>query len=285
LATEDGLNYRHAFHAGNFADLVKHAALALVLDRLLAAPEPLLVIDTHAGAGLYDLKGEMARKSGEAEAGVVRLMADSGAPAAFDELKDQVRRLNGYGEARLYPGSPVQVAERLRPGDAYVGAELQPDDFEALAAALEPYGGKARAVQSDGYALAETLAGQDRRRLFVLIDPPFERADDYGRAADLIGSLLRRKRPAIILLWTPIKDLETFDALVRRLESVRLGSLLVAEARLNGLENPMRLNGCGLIFANEPSGLSESLQPLLNWVVASVGSPKAVAKLWRPEPA
>ena len=274
------MNYRHAFHAGNFADLAKHAALGLILDRLLAEPEPLLVIDTHAGAGLYDLRGEMARKSGEAEAGIVRLMADPAAPAGLGGLKDTVLRLNPSGRPRLYPGSPVLIAGRLRAGDAYVGAELQAEDFVALKAALEPHRGLARAVQSDGYILAETLAQQDEKRLFALIDPPFERADDYERAAGLAAVLLRRKRPATVALWTPLKDLETFDGLVRRLEQLQSGGLLIAETRLNGLDNPMRLNGCGLIFMNEPKGLEESLWPVLKWV-ASSGHPKAEARIWR----
>ena len=108
------MNYRHAFHAGNFADLVKHGAVTLIMDRLAALPEPLLVIDSHAGAGLYDLRGEMARKSGEAEAGVLRLMADEGAPEAFRPLKAAVRNANRDGVIGLYPGSPVLIADRLR---------------------------------------------------------------------------------------------------------------------------------------------------------------------------
>ena len=108
------MNYRHAFHAGNFADLVKHGAITLIMDRLVTLSEPLLVVDSHAGAGLYDLDGEMARKSGEADGGVLRLMADDAAPEAFRPLKAAVRNANRDGVIRTYPGSPVLVADRLQ---------------------------------------------------------------------------------------------------------------------------------------------------------------------------
>ena len=114
------MNYRHAFHAGNFADLVKHATLLLLLERLTKASNPLLVVDTHAGAGAYDLRGEAAARSGEAQAGIVRLMADSQAPLAFASLKQAVRRLNGGGGVQLYPGSPLLIAGALRPTDQYL---------------------------------------------------------------------------------------------------------------------------------------------------------------------
>src|SRR5436309_1716629 len=114
------LNYRHAFHAGNFADLVKHAALLQLLARLQQDGEPLRVIDTHAGRGLYDLAGPEARKSGEAEAGIVRLMAVKDAPAEFAPLTAAVRTLNKGGPVRRYPGSPWLIAQALRPGDSYL---------------------------------------------------------------------------------------------------------------------------------------------------------------------
>jgi 23S rRNA (adenine2030-N6)-methyltransferase len=171
------LNYRHAFHAGNFADLVKHGAITLIVDRLVALPDPLLVVDSHAGAGLYDLGGEMARKSGEAEAGVLRLMADERAPEAFRPLKAAVLNANRDGVIRVYPGSPVLIADRLRRDDEYIGAELRTDDFALLNQALAGSRGCARGVQNDGFGLVK-LRADDARRLFVLIDPPFEQADD-----------------------------------------------------------------------------------------------------------
>src|SRR5690606_32349039 len=130
------LNYRHAFHAGNFADLVKHAALLDLLARLQAPGEPLAVFDTHAGRGLYDLSGEEAQRSREAEAGIARLMEAADLPPALGQLRTAVSRLNTGGQASLYPGSPLLVAGALRKGDTYLGCELRPQEHSALSDAL-----------------------------------------------------------------------------------------------------------------------------------------------------
>ncbi len=273
------MNYRHAFHAGNFADLAKHASVGLLLDRLLADAAALRVVDTHAGAGLYDLSQTMARKSGEAEAGIIRLMAASDAPEALLALRSVVRRLNPKDPVVLYPGSPRLIAERLRPGDVYVGAELHGEDFVLAQQALAPFSERAGVVNTDGYGLAEQSA-QREGRLFVLVDPPFERADDYHRTAELAGAVLRRKPAAVMAIWTPLKDLETFDAFIRRLESAVRAPVLVAELRLKPLDNPLRLNGCAMIFINAPKDLASSLPLTLDWLAAHLGEPGAKGRLW-----
>lgn len=273
------MNYRHAFHAGNFADLAKHAAVGLLLDRLLADAAPLRVVDTHAGAGLYDLSGSMARKSGEAEAGVLRLMADPQPPQALHKLKSTVRKLNPHDPVTLYPGSPRLIAERLRPGDSYVGAELQEEDFGLLQQTLAPFQSVAKAIRTDGYGFAAEAIRRDGR-LFVLVDPPFERGDDYQRCADLAGELARRNRRTVAAIWTPLKDLETFDAFIRRLESLVDVPILVAEVRLKPLDNPMRLNGCAMIFLNPPKELVGALKPALDWIVRRAGEAGAEVRMW-----
>lgn len=274
------MNYRHAFHAGNFADLVKHGAITVILDRLLALPEPLLVVDSHAGAGLYDLGGEMAQKSGEAQAGVQRLMSDESAPEAFRPLKAAVRNANRGGVIRTYPGSPMLIADRLRRDDEYVGAELRPDDFALLSKALAGSHGYARGVQNDGFNLVK-LRAQDARRLFVLIDPPFEQPDDYGRILDALGPVLKRPRPATALIWMPLKDLETFDSFLRGLEALDPPAALVVEVRLQPLTDPMKMNGCALVILNPPPRLETPLKTIAEWVVKAAGGPGGAAKLWK----
>jgi 23S rRNA (adenine2030-N6)-methyltransferase len=276
------LNYRHAFHAGNFADIVKHAAVGLILERLTAAAGPLLVVDTHAGAGTYDLQGDMAQRSGEAQAGVVRLMADPETPAGLRPLKAAVNAANPDGTLRLYPGSPALIAAQLRPQDEYQGAELRPDDFALLSRTLAGARGVAKAVAGDGFDLAADAAA-DSRRLFVLIDPPFERADDYVRIVQTLAVLLRRKPPTSVLVWLPLKDLETFDSLLRRVEDLGAVRALVVEARLRPLTDPMRLNGCALVVLNDPPGLGEALRPVLDWVVQAAGEAGGQGKIWRLE--
>jgi 23S rRNA (adenine2030-N6)-methyltransferase len=276
------LNYRHAFHAGNFADLVKHGAITLIVDRLLALPEPLLVVDSHAGAGSYDLDGEIAQKSGEARAGVLRLMADDDAPEAFRPLKAAVLNANRDGAIRTYPGSPVLIADRLRRDDEYIGAELRPDDFAALGKALARSHGYARGVQNDGFNLVKLRSG-DARRLFVLIDPPFEQPDDYARILDALGPVLKRPQPATALIWLPLKDLETFDRFLRGLEALAPPAALVVEARLQPLTDPMKLNGCALVVLNPPPSIAAPLKAIAEWVTKAAGGPGGMAKTWKLE--
>lgn len=268
------MNYRHAFHAGNFADLVKHAALTLMLRELTAGPAPLTVIDTHAGAGVYDLNGEMARRSGEAAAGIGQLIADAGAPDALGPLKQAVARFNP-GELTRYPGSPVLAAELLRRGDRLIACEINPEDFEPLRRSLAKYA-HAKAVSGDGYAVA--AEGAWSGRLLVLIDPPFERPDDYERAARALDAVLRKNPAATVAIWLPLKDLETFDAFLRRLEAP---GALVAEVRLRPLLDPMKMNGCALVIAGPLPGLEAPLREACGWVVATLGDPGGEARLWR----
>lgn len=272
------MNYRHAFHAGNFADLVKHAALTLLLDALVADPAQLTVIDTHAGAGLYDLGSDMATKSGEAAAGIARLIADPAAPPAFDALKAAVAEANPQGGLRLYPGSPALVGRALRSADRYIACELRDDDVERLRQTLRPWRG-AEAVQADGYATA-TARTPASGRAFVLIDPPFERADDYANIAAAVAAIRGRNRSAVVAVWLPLKDLETFDAFLRGLGPAAAGAL-IAEARLRPLTDPMKMNGCAMVMVGAPADVEAPLQAACDWVVNALGGPGGKARLWR----
>ncbi|HEY0438063.1 MAG TPA: 23S rRNA (adenine(2030)-N(6))-methyltransferase RlmJ [Phenylobacterium sp.] len=262
------MNYSHAFHAGGFADLVKHAALLDLLARLQAQPAPLSVLDTHAGRGLYDLAGPEARKSGEAEAGIVRLMAARDAPGEFGPLVEAVRALNGTGPVRRYPGSPWLVAETLRPGDRYLACELRPEEQGALSRLMQGKAG-ARTLCADGYEVAarETPAG----RVLLLIDPPFERADDYGRIVATLKAVRRRNSAATALVWLPLKDLETFDAFLRDLEDEVDSPALVAETRMRPLTDPLKMNGCALVVLGAPAGLDAVLDAVCAWTARALG--------------
>ena len=283
------MNYRHAFHAGNFADLLKHASLIAVLSRLLAEPGPITVVDTHAGAGLYDLAGPEAERSREARSGAARLMSVD-LPPVMAALRRAVQARNPSGAPsgalsgalRVYPGSPVLIAELLRPEDRLVACELRSDDHARLQAALAPAGPRARALQADGYGELTAIARRRPGRLFALIDPPFERADDYVRLAQTAEATLDAVPHACLLIWTPLKDLETFDACVRRLEPIAPERTLIAEARLRPLTDPMRLNGCALIAVNAPAAAEPEIEAACAFVVEALGDPGGRARLWRP---
>ena len=149
------LAYRHSFHAGNHADVLKHIVQIAVLNYFNEKGKPYWVIDTHAGAGLYDLQGEAAQRTGEAEVGVRRLMADEGAPEAFATLKAAVRRANRARGLRYYPGSPLLIAETLRVQDSYLACELHPEDYADLTSVLPQQAG-ARALLADGWREARS---------------------------------------------------------------------------------------------------------------------------------
>jgi len=271
------MNYRHAFHAGNFADLVKHAGLTLLLDALMADPEPLRVIDTHAGAGGYDLTGELSRRTGEAAQGIFRLMADDRAPEPFSGLKQAVARGNPAGAIRFYPGSPSLIAQRLRPRDRYLACELREDDGALLTETLAPFP-NAEARLADGYLTARE-EGRRTGRLLVLIDPPFERADDYAQIASVMETILPANPRACVAAWLPLKDLETLDAFVRSIAPTAPDAL-VAECRLRPLDNPMKMNGCALVIARPPAGIEPPLKQVCDWV-SRLGEGQGKGELWR----
>jgi 23S rRNA (adenine2030-N6)-methyltransferase len=262
------VNYSHAFHAGNFADLVKHAVLLHVLGRLTAAGGPLLVIDTHAGRGLYDLASPEARKSGEAEQGVIQLMKADDTPAAFNSLKAAVRALNHDGEVRRYPGSPWLIANCLRPQDSYLACELKGDEHVALKAALRT-NTNVRPLKTDGYIEAPRQTPQ-KGRVLVLIDPPFERPDDYGRIVDTLKAVKGRNPAAQALIWLPLKDLETFDAFLRNLEDALDCPMLIAQARMRPLTDPMKMNGCVLVLVDGPA-IGAEMSDICVWTTAALG--------------
>ena len=263
------MNYRHAFHAGNFADLVKHAALLELLAEARREAAPLTVLDTHAGRGVYDLRGEEARRSGEAAAGIGRLLAARDAPAGFAPLVAAVKRLNGGGEVARYPGSPWLVAEQLRPQDRYVGFELRAAEQAALARALKGRAG-VETLCADGFERAPQQSPKTGRTL-ALIDPPFERADADAHTVTAAPAPRRRNPAARALIWLPLKDLETFDAFLRDLEDALHAPILAAETRMRPLTDPLRMNGCALVLIGADPGFAPMLEAICRWTAETLG--------------
>ena len=280
------MNYRHGFHAGNFADLAKHAALLTLLRLVRQGEASLLVIDTHAGAGAYDLSNPDFARSREAEAGIQALLGTT-VPESLKPLAGYVRAKNaaaGYHDrVGIYPGSPILVLDHQRPADDYIGCELRPDDFDLLRQGIEPRG---QAVAEDGYDVAVEAADDDKDLLY-LIDPPFERADDYIRIVDCLHDILALRPDARALVWLPLKDLETYDAFLRHLERdlsegdslTRPPQILAAELRLRPLTNPMKMNGCALVCVNAPDGFASQLEAIARDVVAVFGEVGGIARV------
>ena len=271
------MNYRHSFHAGNFADLVKHALVLWLLKTLQAEREAITVLDTHAGAGLYDLSGDGVR-SREAEAGVERLMQADGLPPLIATLADQVRAVNPGGGMRFYPGSPLLIASNLRRGDRYAGFDISGDVASLLVDTLRRYP-NASGRPGDGFkaVLAETKSVPAE---LVLIDPPFEQPDDYLRAAETTLELVKASPGVTVAIWTPLKDLETFDGFLRRLGTTI--PTVVAEVRLRPLTNPMKMNGCAMVVVNPPAGTDEAAAEICGWVAGTLGETGVKSEVWRP---
>ena len=270
------MNYSHAYHAGNFADLVKHAALIALLDALTAEAAPLIVVDTHAGAGAYDLSDPAQARSGEAERGIKALL-DASVSAPLSRLVEEVRA-SGEG---TYPGSPVLICRTLRPRDRYVASELRPDVHAILVSTLKASDKLAEARLADGFATAPEIAREGTGRLLLLIDPPFERADDYVRIVATLIAVREVRAQFTALLWLPLKDLETLDSFVRRLEAAGLDNFTVCETRLRALDSPLRMNGCVMVAIGAPPGFEEQLNAISRAVVDLLAEPSGGSRLWR----
>jgi 23S rRNA (adenine2030-N6)-methyltransferase len=259
------MNYRHAFHAGGPADVVKHAVLARILVHLCNKPAAFRVIDTHAGAGLYDLRGPEATRSPEWRDGIARLLDASieGETAALlAPYLDAVRGLNPGGELAAYPGSPVVTCSLLRSQDRLVACELEPSAAAALAHNL---GGdrRAKAIAIDGWTALNAYVPPPERRGVVLIDPPFEATDEFSRLAQALEAAHRKWATGTFVLWYPLKGRQDSDALARRLRRSAIPKVLRAEVDFAMQRKPEGLAGCGLIVVNPPWMLAGELEVLL----------------------
>lgn len=255
------MNYRHAFHAGNHCDVLKHAALALVLERLKAKDKPFFVLDTHAGRGLYDLEGEAARRSNEHLGGIARLMADPAPPAALGPYLEAVRRHNPFGGLRWYPGSPSIVRDAMREGDSLKLCELHPEERASLETAMDG-DRRVRIYDRDGYQAVKAFLPPVERRGLVLIDPPFEKRDEFDRLGDAVADGLKRWATGIYMIWRPVKDAAGYHRFCDAVAAAQPEKTLVVELRI-AAETENKLTGSGLHIINPPFGLADGLAELL----------------------
>ena|SRR5215468_2065043 len=265
------MNYRHAFHAGNFADVFKHTILIGLLQALKAKPAPFCYVDTHAGAGCYDLRGSQAVKTGEAAEGVLRLLRPSvqsavALPPLLQSYLDLLTTLNKASSGNTlsaYPGSPLIASRLMRAGDRAILCELQRDEVTALKA-LFARDARIGVHQRDGYAALGALLPPKERRGLVLIDPPFEAQDDEFRAvkAALISALARWPT-GTYAIWYPIKLREQARPFHRWFVSHGVRKTLLAELLVHADDSPLRLNGCGMVIVNPPWKFDRHLAGLL----------------------
>jgi 23S rRNA (adenine2030-N6)-methyltransferase len=268
------LAYRHAFHAGNHADVLKHLVLMLVLQHMNAKDKGWRYVDTHAGAGGYSLEGDYAKKKGEAQDGILRLLDRSDLPPPLAELVGLIRAFNDNKAVRQYPGSPAIAQMLMRPQDQLRLSELHPTDHKILASYLgDVHGTEVKMV--DGFAALKTHLPPPTRRGVVLIDPSYEIKTDYTRTLAALRETLERFADAVVLVWLPQVQLVQAMQLPQRLKAaVDTGGkkgwlharLTLAQADARGFG----MMGSSLFVANPPHTLFAQLQPVMPYLAQAL---------------
>jgi 23S rRNA (adenine2030-N6)-methyltransferase len=262
------MNYRHAYHAGNFADVLKHAVLSLVLMHMAKKDAAYRVIDTHAGIGMYDLAGEEAGKTGEWEGGIGRLIGPvaasvpEAAAALLAPYLGAVRACNPDGRLRFYPGSPCLALALMRPQDRLVANELHPQDAAKLDQNLAG-DRRAKVLGLDGWLALKAQLPPKERRGVILVDPPFEEAGELDRLVQGLQNAMRRFAGGVYLLWYPIKDPCPITRFHQAIAKVSPQESLAVELLVRAPTDSDRLNGSGLVVINPPYTLAADLAMLL----------------------
>jgi len=273
------MNYRHAFHAGGFADVHKHSILARVLLHLRQKPAAFRVIDTHAGAGRYDFSGPESSRSGEWRDGIERVWERRQSEPPHGLLApylDAVAALNPDGKLRNYPGSPFIAKSLMRPQDRLIACEIEPGSAALLAAALRS-DRRAKALAIDGWTAAGAYVPPRERRGLVLLDPPFEDAADFAHLSDVLAAAHRKWPTGTYLLWYPVKDRGAPDALARRLKRLNVPNILRCELTVGASRAEGGLVGSGLIVVNPPFTLEQDLRALMP-ALCGILSPEAAGR-------
>ncbi|MBC2679593.1 23S rRNA (adenine(2030)-N(6))-methyltransferase RlmJ [Pseudomonas baltica] len=265
------MNYRHAFHAGNHADVFKHIVLTRLVALMSRKEQPFAYLDTHAGLGLYDLRGDQATRTGEWLEGIARLWQATDRPALTDDYVKVINRLNTEGELRYYPGSPELARRLMRQQDRVLLNEKHPEDGQLLKENMKK-DPRVAVHLGEGWHVPRALLPVAEKRAVMLIDPPFEQLDELKRCATALKETIGRMRQTVAAIWYPIKDDErALKRFYQDLTSTGAPKLLRVELLVHPLDAPQSLNGSGLVIANPPWGLEEELRELMPWLANLLG--------------
>ncbi|EKF20306.1 23S rRNA (adenine(2030)-N(6))-methyltransferase RlmJ [Nitratireductor pacificus] len=276
------MNYRHAYHAGNFADVVKHAIVARIVEYLKRKEKAFRVIDTHAGIGLYDLSSDEAQKTGEWHGGIGRLASAALEPetaSLLNPLLDAVRAVNQGDSITHYPGSPRLVRHLLRKQDRLTAVELHPDDAAALKAGFAgDY--QVRVIELDGWlALGAHLPPKEKRGL-VLIDPPFEQEGEFERIVTRVAKAHQRWPGGIYAIWYPIKDRTAVAGFRRALAQSGIADVIDISLGIRSLSKGASFDGTGMIVVNPPYLLEQEMKVLLPALAGLLGEKRQGEFAW-----
>jgi 23S rRNA (adenine2030-N6)-methyltransferase len=263
------LSYLHGYHAGNHADVLKHTVLTALLARLVAKDKPLRYVDTHAGAGGYDLRAPAAQRNREHEGGVGKLWDATDAPSAVSRWLALARRFNGNGALKRYPGSPWLARESLRPIDDLFLFELHPAEHRALKRACAS-DRRVKVLREDGLAACIGLVPPPSKRALVFVDPSYELRDEHRSVVDALGKLHARFATGVLAIWYPVIERRWVERYERALRAavgaVSTYELSVARERREG-----GLVGSGLFVVNAPWQLDDELGEALPWLAQRLG--------------
>ena len=278
------LSYRHSFHAGNHADVLKHTVQSLILQSLKVKDKAFVYIDTHAGAGCYDLHSKEMDKTGEYLEGIKRLW-EGDVPAAMEAYLDVLKTLNGGGELRHYPGSPLLAKDLCRPQDRLLLSELHPADF-VLLQELFASDRRTQVHKIDGFTQLKGALPPLERRGMVLIDPPYELDHEYADVVKAVVDGIKRWATGTFAIWYPVVHSDDVDFLQRKLSNAGLPGTLQIELNVLKENNRFGMTGSGMIVVNPPWTLEQQMGELLPWLVDKLGqSPEANFKLrWLSPP-
>jgi 23S rRNA (adenine2030-N6)-methyltransferase len=267
------MNYRHIYHAGNFADVAKHVGLLYCLGALQRKDTAIFVLDSHAGRGYYDLQAAEARKSGEAERGIQRLIESSIGETTLADYFASIRARRGKRLAR-YPGSPALIAGCLRAQDRALFVELMPAEARAAEREIESLG-RVRTEIGDGYAALKAFLPPEERRGLVLIDPPYESLDELKLMLQAFAEAYRRWPSGIFLMWYPIRSATQRSMVHARFESLGIAKMLFADLAIHPDDAGVGLAGSGLMIVNPPFGADDYLRDAYAAIHAGIATPGA----------
>ena len=278
------LSYRHSFHSGNHADVLKHCVQSLILQSLKVKDKAFVYIDTHAGAGCYDLHSKEMDKTGEYLEGIKRLW-EADVPAAMEAYLEILKNLNGAGELSQYPGSPLLAKELCRPQDRLLLSELHPADF-VLLKELFASDRRTQVHRVDGFSQLKGALPPPERRGMVLIDPPYELDHEYADVVKAVMDGIKRWATGTFAIWYPVVHRDDVDFLQRKLSAAGLPGTLQIELNVVQGHNRFGMTGSGMIVVNPPWKLEQQMNELLPWLVDKLGqSPEANFKLrWLSPP-
>jgi 23S rRNA (adenine2030-N6)-methyltransferase len=265
------MNYRHIYHAGNFADVMKHALLIRLIAAMQRKDTGFLLLDSHAGIGTYDVLSDQAERTGEWRQGIGKILDDP--PEALAEYAALVKRLG------LYPGSPAIAAFLRRPQDRLVACELHPEDAALLRRNLR--GANIHVHERDGYEALSAFLPPPEKRALILIDPPFERTDEFSRLTKTLAAAGQKFAAGVFAAWYPIKHRAPVRNFFEGLKLTPLRDVIAVEFLRRPDTNPLGLNGCGLVIVNPPYGFAAEAAPILAACAATLGEPGCAATVER----